>query len=404
MGNIIIVKGQNGLGRRATSKDMVSAIMFGGVSASGLALDTTSPKLSRKEDAENLGIDSTYDTTNNVLVYHHIQEFFRKNKNGELYIRLTAQGTSMTDMCDVTKPHLKTLTLDVGGDIRQASVVLNPLTTYTETLAGGLDSDVIAAIPKAQALAESELSYKRPLQILLEGRSFNGTVATATDLRTLDAENVHVTILADKVIADTHAIHAGYAAVGATLGIISSALVNESIGWTGKFDLSDRENGLYLDPYLSSGVKASSLEANFQALTDKGYIFAHNYVGQTGTYFDAFPTCQVLTSDYAWGQEQRVIQKAIRLTYDALFDRINSPIKLDATSGQMDIGVAKSFEQDAEDGLSIMLQQSEVSGLSAYVDTDQDVLNTGKVVVIIKIVSIATGREIEIQLGLAKQI
>ena len=367
MGKIIIVKGQDGLGRRAPSKDMVSAIMFGGVAASGLALNTTSSKLSRKEDAVNLGIDAAYDTTNNVLVYHHIVEFFRKNKNGELYIRLTAQGTSMADMCDKTKTHLKTLLQDAKGEVRQASVVLNPLVTYTATLSGGLDADVIAAIPKAQALAENELDYKRPLQILLEGRSFNGTPATATDLRTLDAENVHVTILADKTVAGLHLIHAGYAAVGATLGTISSAAVNESIGWTGKFDLSDRENGRYLDPYLSSGAKASSVESDYQTLTNKGYIYARNYVGQTGTYFDGFPTCQVLTSDYAWGQEQRAIQKAIRLTYDALFARINAPIRIDASTGQMEIGIAKSFEQDAVDGLSIMLQQSEVSGASAFV-------------------------------------
>lgn len=404
MGNILIVKGQNGLGRRAPSKDMVSAIMFGGVAASGLGLDTTSPKLSRKEDAENLGIDEAYDTTNNVLVYHHIVEFFRKNPNGELYIRITGQGTLLAEMCDEFGDHLKNLLADVGGDVRQAGVVLNPATNYTPTLSGGLDADVLAAIPKAQVLAEAELGRKRPLQILIEGRSFNGTVATATDLRTLDAENVHVTILADKSVADSHAIHAGYASVGATLGVVSAAAVNESIGWTGKFDISDTANGLYLEPYLSSGAKASSVEADYDALTAKGYIYARNYVGQTGTYFDGFPTCQVTTSDYAWGQEQRVIQKAIRLAYDALFARINSPIQLDPSTGQMEVGIAKSFEQDAEDGLSIMLQESEVSGVSAFVDTDQDVLGTGKVVVIIKIVSIATGRVIEVQLGFAKQI
>ena len=404
MGNIVITKGQNGLGRKAPSKDMVSAIMFGGVLATGLALNTTSSKLSRKEDAENLGINEAYDTTNKVLVYHHISEFFKRNPNGELYIRITAQGTSMTDMCDKTKTHLKTLLQDVGGDVRQAGVVLNPLASYTATLAGGLDADVLGAIPKAQALAEGELDLKRPLQIVLEGRSFNGPVGPATDLRSLNAENVHVTIMADNSIAGSQTIHSGYAALGVTLGTISSAEVNESIGWTNKFDLIDRENGLYLDPYLSSGAKASTVEADYQALTDKGFIFARNYVGQSGTYFDAFPTCKNITSDYAWGQEQRVIQKAIRLTYDALFPMINSPIKIDSTTGAMDVGTAKTFEQEAESGLNVMVSQSQVSGISAFVDVNQDVQATGTVVVVIKIVSIATGRVIEIKLGFAKQI
>lgn len=404
MGKFSINKLDGGIGRTAPQLYMVSALILGGVAASGLALNTTSDKLKRIEDLEALGIDASYDTTNNVLVYHHVSEFFRINPNGELYIRLVAQGTSMTTMCDKTNTHLKTLLADTNGEVRQVGVVLNPLTTYTSTLSGGLDADVGTAIAKAQELAEEEFGLKRPVQILIEGREFNGTVASATDLRTSSSENVHVTILQDLDVADNHAIHADYAAVGTTLGAMSLAKVSENIGWTGKFNLQDTRNGAFVKPGLSNNASISSYEADFDTLTTKGYLFGRNYPGQAGVFFDSFPTCTALTSDYAYGENQRTIQEAIRLVYNALFPRVNSPIQIDPDTGQIDNAVAKAFEADANKALAVLAQSGDVSGFDSYVDPTQDVQSTGKIKVDIKVVPISTARELTVSIGFTKKL
>lgn len=405
MGKFNITRGEGGLGRRQPSKDMVSGIMFGGIAPSGLALDTTSTELKRIEDAEDLGITESYDSSNNILVWYHIKEFFRMNSSGSLYIRITAQATNtMTKMCDKDNTHVASLLKDAKGDIRQWGVVLNPLTTYTATKTGGLDSDVALAVAKAQLLANSEFALKRPSQAVIEGRDFNGTAASAADLRGLNSPDVHVTILQDKDIAEGHAIHNAHAAVGTTLGAISYASVHENIGWPQKFNLSDTLTGAFVNPSFSSKKDVSDYEADFDTLTTKGYMFGATYSGKAGVYFYDMPTCTVITSDYAWGNDRRVINKAVRLAYDALFPRQNSPLFLDATTGQMDMSTAKSFEADAEQGMDEMLQKGEISGADAFVDQTQDVRTEGKVFTKVAVVNIATGRTLEVEIGLTKNV
>ncbi len=409
MGKLLIKRGEGGLGRRNPSKDMVSGLMFGGVAATGLALDTTSAKLTRVEDAEDLGINQAYDTANNILVYYHIKEFFRMSPSGSLYIRITAQAANtLAKMCDITNAHVRQLLKDAKGDIRQVGVVLNPLTTYTATKTAGIDADVTAAIPKAQALANAEYDLKRPVQVVIEGREFNGTVALAGDLRGSSAPDVHVTILQDMDVAATgDDINEDHAAVGTTLGVISVANVHESIGYVAKFNLADSIAGAFLNPGLSSHKAIADYEGDYENLTAKGYLFARPYNGNTvtnGVYFDDFPACTVITSDYAYGNSRRVINKAVREVYAKLLPRVNSPILLDASTGKIEMAVAKSFEADAEEAMSVMLQADEISGMDAFVDPNQDVQATGKIVTKIAVVEVATGRILEVEIGLTKTI
>lgn len=409
MGKLLIKRGEGGLGRRNPSQDMVSGMMLGGVAATGLALDTTSPKLTRVEDAEDLGINQAYDTANDILVYYHIKEFFRMNPSGSLYIRLTAQAANtLTKMCTPTLTHVTNLLKDAKGEIRQVGVVLNPLTTYTPTLTAGIDADVTAAVAQAQLLANAEYDLKRPVQIVIEGREFNSTVALAGDLRALSAPDVHVTILQDLDVAATgDDINEDHAAVGTTLGVISLANVHENIGYVAKFNLADALVSAFVNPGLSSHKAIADYEADYANLTAKGYLFARPYNGNTvtnGLYFDDFPSCSAITSDYAYGNTRRVINKAVREVYAKLLPRVNSPILLDASTGKIEMAVAKSFEADAEDALSVMLQADEISGMDAFVDPDQDVQTTGKIITKIAVVEVATGRTLEVEIGLTKTI
>ena len=202
MGKLIVTKKTGGLGRRTPSEDNVSGIMTTGIAVvGGLQLDTNYVLLSI-DDAIALGIDADYDDTNSVLLYYHISEFFRMNPDGELHLRVAAQTQSLTDMANKANAHAKALLSATGGKIKQLAIIRNPLTSYVPVLTGGLDGDVLTAIPLAQALyVEENVSFKRPCQMIIEGRSFNGTVAAATDLRSLSAENVSVTIGADPIIS-----------------------------------------------------------------------------------------------------------------------------------------------------------------------------------------------------------
>lgn len=410
MGKIIITVGNGNIGRTSPNKDGVTAIVFGTADpASGLANGVVSPKLTKLSDAEDLGITAQFDTDNNQLIHHHISEFFRIKESfgqtGELYIMLVPNASvDMEDMVTSTSPYLKKISDDTNGEVRLAGVVLNPVTGYTPTLAGGLDNGVVDAVTAAQLLADTQKALMRPLDVFIEGRSYNGTAATLTDVRSLENPDVYVVIAADNDISSISAEMAGYAAVGTTLGVVSAAKVSENIGWTGKFNVQDKNLGNYLNVGLSNGNLASASESDYEVLTSKGYIFLREYPGQSGVYFDDFPTCDLITSDYAYGTESRVIKKAIRLVYDAIFPRINGPLLVDADTGTLSPSVAKAIESEAVSGMNVMLQNEEVSGVSANVDPTQDVQTTGKIVIKLSVVSIATGRTLEIELGFAKSI
>lgn len=403
MGEFNINKRNGGLGRTAPSKDMISGLMITAPAApSGLAFDVTSAELLSLADAEALGINAAYDLAQSILFHHHVVEIFRKNPSAKLYIRSTEDvGTTLATMCNKANAHAKTLLVDAGGNIRNLGVVHNPDGLYNAVQAGGTEQDVLDAIPLAQALADEEEGFKRTVDIVLEGRDFNGTVGAADDLRANECPNVSVCIAADPAISATYN---DYAAVGACLGTMSFAKVHEDLGWTGKFNLTDAAESSFESAGLSGNTLSKAIEADWETLHTKGFIFTVKYPGQSGIYFYGAPNCDLITSDYAFIQNSRTINKAMRLLYDGLFHRQNSPVEVDPTSGKLAPEVILDWQSNGEAALSIMEEEGEVSGLDVYVDPDQNVNSTGKVIVKFSLVPVGTARTIEVSIGLVLKL
>lgn len=388
-----------GLGRREPSEDMICGIMTTGVAATGLALDQTY-ELNLTEDLEALGVTAAYDTANNVLIYHHVSEFFRMNPNGKLFLRVTAQTATMTDLADDTKTNAKQLLIDANGKVRVVAIIRNPVISYTATAGGGLDADVFTAVPKAQALSEAEFAAHRPVAVIIEGRSLSGTSATVTDLRTLNAENVAVCIGQDKTVASKHAIFGGYAAVGTLLGTISAAKVNENVAWVRKFPLTSVPAGRFINVSLSSGNLMSSYsDGALGVFNDKGYIFARPHTGFAGYWWNDSATCVTVSSDFAYLENVRTIQKAARAIRKQLLPDLNSPLGVDSESGKLDAVTCKYFEAQGAVAISPMLQDNEITGFDVYVDPEQNVLSTSKLIVKFKLTPYGTARQIEGQVG-----
>lgn len=405
-----------GLGRREPSQDMICGIITTGVAVSGgLALDT-SYKLYSMEDLESLGVDAAYDTANAVLLYHHVSEFFRMNPNGQLWLRVTGQATAtLSKLVDVANPHAKQLLIDANGEIRVLGAILNPDEDYEEVLAltedtdpetpplvysKGMDLNVFLAITKAQQLAESEFELHRPVAIVLEGRAFNGTAADAASLRTLDAEYVAVCIAQDKTVADGNALYASYAAVGTLLGTVSAAKVNENVAWVRKFPITSVLKNRFINAALSSGnIVSSYSDTSLGLLNDKGYIFARPHIGFAGFWWNDSSTCTAISSDFAYLENVRTIQKAARIIRRQLLPDLNSPLAVDPESGQLDATTCKYFEAQGAAALGTMVQDNEVTGIDVYVDPAQNVLSSSKLVAKFTLVPYGTARQIEGQVG-----
>lgn len=399
--NVTINIGNGALGRRNPSKDMVSAMIGNGVSpgSSPLLQLGSSYQLKSINDAVTLGITAAYDTTNNVLVYHHIKEFFRMNPDGELWIMLLANTVTMTQMLDVANTsYAAKLLLDAGGNVRRLGAFRAPATNYTPTTTDGIDSDVLTAIAKAKALkAQEDAAHRNLGGIIIEGRSYTGSATNAEDLvgGSYDADGVAVTILQDYDIAETHAIHNGYAALGTVLGLRSKAKVNEDTMWVEKFNLQDMSIPIFENVALSSHILISAYsDTDLGTLHGKAYIFGRKYVGVDGVYLNSNKCATAASSDYAYLPDNEVIAKAARLIYAALVPKLGNPVSVDTATGKLETTFVSYLERLGHSALAEMETAQEISGKDVYIDPAQNVLSTSEINVKFSVVPVGTARTI----------
>ncbi len=185
--------------------------------------------------------------------------------------------------------------------------------------------------------------------------------------------------------------------LGAALGAVSKASVHENIGWVGKFDMAEVE---LETPALADGTLISAIsQANLDLLHSKGYIFLHKRIGIAGTYFKDSHAAIDVTSDYAYIESNRTIDKAIRGVRTYLLPEINAPVTVDADSGKLNQDYCSYLEAKAGQALNQMQQNSELSGYQVFVDPDQNVLSTSEIKVNISIVPKGVSRTLTVTIG-----
>jgi len=281
-------------------------------------------------DAAALGIDAGYDTDNGVLLFHALDEVFRVNPDITLWLMVAPQATAMADLVDPEKQYAPRLLADAGFSIVQLAVSVNPAAGYVPVPTGGLDGQVLAAVPKAQLLAEYSESVHAPVSAIgLEGRGFNGTPTAATDLRTLSANKVSVVIAQD--LSSTAAIaDPAHAAIGTWLGCVSKAPVNANIAWPERFPLTDALRGKWLKAGLSGGTSIAAYTGRqLDLLDEKGYIFARTIPQLPGVHFNDSHTCTEAADDYCRAEMNRVMDKAVKAVRRAIAPKLMSPILVD---------------------------------------------------------------------------
>ncbi|MFQ6600145.1 DUF2586 domain-containing protein [Flavobacterium sp. C3NV] len=372
LNDVVITKLSGGLGRRNPEQDMVSGLLFDGVATTKLALNKIE-RLASLEDAEALGITADYDV-NGQSVFYQIQQFFRMNPSGDLYIMATT-ATSYEEIAGKAMDMQE----KANGNIRQMAVIYSGATTFAQTQ---------AAVLKAQT--EADLAYKdyMPFEIILEGKGFT---VDAPSLEGSDAENVSVVIAMDVEKARTYK---NTAAVGLALGAISKAKVSENIAWIEKFNLTGEG---FAKAGFVGGEEIKTL-GTLADLNEKRFIFARTHTGLPGVYFNDSATCTTGTSDFAYVENNRTINKATRLLRTALLPKLASPVLVDI-DGKLPQSVSKSFEGLCRSALEGMVANQEVSAFDVYVDPKQNILATSELKVKAEITPIGTARKIMVDLG-----
>ncbi|MCC9016472.1 DUF2586 family protein [Flavobacterium lipolyticum] len=430
LNDVVITKLSGGLGRRTPEQDMVSGLLFDGIPTSELAFEKIK-RLASLEDAEALGITADYDV-NGQSAYYQIQQFFRMNPSGDLYIMITG-GDAYQNIVEKAMAMQE----QANGNIRQMAIIFSGTTTFAQTE---------AAAKKAQT--QAALAYKdfMPFEVILEGKGFDPD--TASNLAELKAENVSVVVAMDvekalekklfqkgatteddklyalaaneslvevrnssnlynvsddKGLKQANGVNLEFtfkdvykntAAVGLALGAVSRAKVSENIAWIEKFNLTGE--GFSKVGFIG-GQPIKSL-ADSRTLNEKKYIFVKTHTGLPGLYFNDSHTCTTGTSDYAYVENNRTINKATRLLRTALLPKLASPVLVDI-DGKLPQSVSKSFEGLCRSALEGMVANQEVSAFDVYVDPKQNILATSELKVKAEITPVGTARKIKVDLG-----
>lgn len=394
-----------GLDRRNPTKDGVCLLIAGGaVAAAGLALKNA-VELLTIENAEAVGITSSFDDVNSILVHHHIDEFFRVSPNGNLFVVLDDDTLTVAEIIAIVKanPTIKNI-----GFVRNAEKVTVP----------PLDMAVLVA--GYQTMVNDLRSENRNISnVLVEGGEFTlaTLIAAYTDARTYDSGNVSVVISQDPIIRALKADYETYAAIGAALGAISVRGVHENIGsvdieqkpsaykGNANYQLTDVARKRWLNAVLQDGKEFSSLsQADITALNDKGYIFVGSYNGYDGFYFNDSHTCIEKASDYSRIENNRVWDKGADLARIALLPRVKSNLLKDPVTGFIREVEATELEVIAVNAINPMAAAGEISGHAIYIDPKQDISNDTPLKVKGQLVFNNIIHEMDFDLGLTNKL
>lgn len=370
LNNVTFIVGNGGLGRQAAGDDHISALLFASTPAPTALNGLKGKAYAAIGQVIQDGIiegDAIYG-----LAYYHASEFFRLASGATLYLFFGATTNDIFTIGEGKIKQLATTVIDVADVQSVYQNMVNDLTTLNA-----------------------------PLQIVL-GWDAAFDAATAANLETKQSENVSVLIAGDgaaKGAALALSLGKPYIpCIGAVLGLLARAKVHESIAWVKVFNISDGKELNVIR--LADGTNKPS-EAVLSLLNDKRYLLLRKHIGIGGTYMNDSHTATVVTSDYAYLENGRTIHKMRRGIRSILLPELNAPVYVDPDTGKLSPDSIAYFENLASQTLENMERLRELSGSSVYIDPNQNVLATSKLIIQARGVPVGVARNIEINLGFA---
>ena len=321
-----------------------------------------------------------------AVFHYHISEFFRLQPKGVLYVGFygvpsTYNFNEITTMVNYS-----------SGKIRQIGVFLNSeCHAYTS-------ADLTAINTQITTYCDAN---QKPLSAVY-GADVSGTsdLSTLTDLNTLSANKVSAVLGQDGAGLGQYlyvTVGKSITCLGACLGAVAFSQVSNSIEWVGKFNIS---NGTECDtPAFANGdLLSAKADSYITAIDNLRYLFLKKYVGNAGTYFNDSHTAIIATSDYAYIENNRTIDKAKRGIYSSVLPALGSPLVLNSDGTLTDTTIAY-FSSLAELNLTQMVRDADLSAFAVSIDPTQNVLATNLLVIAVELLPVGVARAIRVNIG-----
>ena len=249
-------------------------------------------------------------------------------------------------------------------------------------------------------------NYNTPLSIIATF-DFSGIAFASLPSLALSSKNVSIAIGQDAGANGFKIWNAQgktVGCVGNAIGTRASGLVSDSIGYKGKFNVTDGTELNTISVGCQNNPLYSSLTPNqLDSLDNLRYVFLIKGKTIDGTFYNNGNTCIVASSDYAYIENNETIDKIVRLANANLEPFQQSSIVLNA-DGTISTLSANAIEQAIETDLIALVASGDISAVSVEVPTTQNVVSTGNVNVTIKIVPIAIARQFTINVGFTPKL
>lgn len=390
MGSVNIQRAVGQLARTEPTEDAVVCMVLSGVAVAGKIALSEAKRIYDTEALVTLGID---DATN-PLAYKEIKEFYAAGGEGqELNIMLVSDATSLTDICDLQNNILKKLLDSVGG--RGVIVVANKVypDAYVPTITDGLYADVNGAVTKLNAMAEAYQLANTPFVAALPAFGLE-------DITDVPARS---TLENDYVALNTWCSEDdGIVSMGQLAGWIAKHQVHQNIGRVASGKVADTA-------FMPDGSTADSHKSEWAAYASKGLLTPIKIAGKSGYFFQDDPTLTKLSSDYSSISWNRVINKAQRIAFSVLVEKLNDDVDTDITTGQIEGSLISDWESDVENAIRAQMQvlsstkKKEISGVQCSINPDSDIVND-EVDATLTIVRKGQAKQINVQIRYAETV
>jgi len=380
--NITIANGQ--LGRVAATDDGVAGLLLSGTATVDLALSAPVQLFSFKQ-LTDLGVT----LVNNPLAYKDAKAFYDQAGEGaELWLMLVSDAVLFADICDETEAYAKKLLDAASGRIRILGINRIPVGGYTPDDTECVDADVFDGMANLETMAGHYGEAYKPFRALLPGLAFTiGKISVLRDLK--GGNDNHVAIVLGSDTEDS-------VAIGLTLGRLAANPVQRNIA-----RVKDGDVGLTA-AYFPDGTPTADLEANWDSVHDKGYIFFRRIYGKSGFFFTDDPTATADTDDFSAIARGRVIDKALVIAYQTFVEELNEEIPVKPDTGMVAPALIAAWKTNIEQALGInMTAKKEIVKAECYIDPNQNVLSTDTIYATISILPVGYAKFIEITLGLS---
>jgi len=388
LSNVTVNVGASGLGRRLLSNDGITGFVFYNDTPPAGFTANEAKKVFSLAEAENLGIVDTSPTYE--VDHYHVSEFFRINPSGSLWIGYFNVPAGAYDFAEVT-----TMQRDFAkGEIRMFGIY-TPLVVFANTAVATLQTQL-------DLLNGDNTPATGYLCQDIQGVA---DLSTLADLRTETSDDVRVIIAEDNAgTAATLAASKSYSitAMGSILGALSGAPVNQSPANPENYNLSGAE--MTVPGYANGQSYREVGETASGALKDKAYTIVRDYLpGLSGTYVERIPATNAASSDFAFDENRRVVQKVQRLMVAAYTPKLNSVITLNE-DGQLSDFAVSALQDIGQTQIEAMQALGEISAGETLIDPSQDILSTSELVISVNVVPTGTAEFITININLTPNL